>query len=554
MSAVALPGRPGRPGSLTIPGLLGEWSREFGDLLAVASASGSASFAEMDHRSEGVARHLLAAGVSKGARVGILMPNGRDYLEALFGVLRIGGTAVLISTLARPPELRHMLRHADVDILLAADHYLRNNYVERLEEAVPELAGSRAGTRIVAKTAPFLREIWLWGEDVPEWATAAPQLGGASGGGGGVPASLLEAAECEVVPADPALIIYTSGSSDEPKAVVHSQGNLARQAAALAELMSGCAPGDRLLSTMPFFWVGGLCTVVLAAFCSGTAVLCPAEPSSQATIACARELRATHIMHWPQQLEIMKSDPEFARLLDGMRPAYAHQLELFGRVAPELNPNTLGMTETLGPHSMSPMKPLPDGKRGSFGLPVGGIERRIIDPDSGAPMPIGQFGQLCLRGGALLTGMHRMSHDEVFDSCGYYRTDDIAKLDNDGHLYFAGRGGDIVKISGANVSPVEVEAAIRQQPGVKAVCVVGLTLNDFSDTVLAAAIVPEEGAATDPEALQNTLRRSLSSYKVPRHYVFLTEEQLPMTATAKILRPQLKELLREHIVEAANGR
>jgi len=297
---------------------------------------------------------------------------------------------------------------------------------------------------------------------------------------------------------------------------------------------------------MPFFWVGGLCTVVMAALCSGTAVLCPANPSMEATIACLRQREATHIMHWPQQLDMMRDNPEFRAMLERMRPAYAHQLELFGQVPVGQNPNSLGMTETLGPHSMAPFGPLPADKLGSFGQAVGGIERVIIDPETGQELPPGAFGLLCLRGGATLAGMYGKASRDVFDERGFYRTDDIAMIDADGHLFFSGRGGDIVKVSGANVSPVEVESALCGLPGVKTACVVGLP-NGPHEVTLAAAVIAEDNATLRPDDLREQLRAMLSSYKVPRHYVFLDQAELPMTATAKIYKPELKRLLIEHL-------
>lgn len=484
-----------------------------------------------------MARALLAQGVSKGARVGILMPNGPDFLIALFAIMRIGGVAVLMSTLSRPPELAHMLRATEVDTLLSAKSYLRNDYAAMLETALPSLADADAGERLALPETPYLRSVWMWGENPPPWSRIGPVAAEA----GGISEALVRAAEQDARSSDPALIIFTSGSSAEPKAVVHSQGNVVRQGRALSELID-CKPGDRILSTLPFFWVGGLCTVVLAAICSGAAVLCPDDPSAEATIACMRRDKATHIMHWPQQLDLMKDNPEFMALLAKMKPAYAHQFELFGLAPAELTGNSLGMTETLGPHSMYPPAVLPADRAGSFGLAVGGIERRIVDPDTGEELPPGGEGVLCLRGGALMTGMHGRPHDEVFGRDGFYRTDDICSITEDGHLFFVGRGGDIAKVNGANVSPVEVEAAIRVTPGIKAVCVVGLKLEGQGDT-LAAAIVREEGAEVDPDVLRAHLKTQLSSYKVPRHLVFLREDEIPMTASAKIYKPALKELL-----------
>jgi acyl-CoA synthetase (AMP-forming)/AMP-acid ligase II len=533
-----------RQSKLTVPFLLQELSDQYGDLPAVIDSAGIMTFRELNQHSSQMAAALLSAGLSKGARVGILMPNGQNYLVALMGILRMGGVAVLISTLSKPPELAQLIRTADIDTLLCADNYLRHDYVATIEEALPGLHSGEAERRLSLSEAPFLRSIWIWGHARPAWASVGadilrekgvePWISLVGGAGGGI------------VPSDAGVIIFTSGSSAEPKAIVHSHANLVRQGQSLAELMGGCGPGDRILSTMPFFWVGGLCTVVLAALCSGTAVICPPDQSASTTIEWLRVYDATHIMHWPQQLDLMKDNPKFCELLDKMRPAYAHQFELFGLAPPELNANTLGMTETLGPHSMSPPGLLPANKIGSFGLPVGGIERRIVDPHTGEELPRGNFGRLCLRGGSLMIGMHRKAFDEVFDDLGYYHTDDIAKIDEDGHLFFAGRSGDIVKISGANVSPAEVEGVIRTLDGVKATCVVGVSPPKQGEA-LAAAIIPEDGAELTPEALRDQLKSLLSSYKIPKYYVIMPQEDLPMTGSGKVYKPALKTLLVERL-------
>lgn len=215
---------------------------------------------------------------------------------------------------------------------------------------------------------------------------------------------------------------------------------------------------------------------------------------------------------------------------------------MYGLADADHIPNALGMTETLGPHSACPVAPLPPGHAGSFGTAVGGIERRIIDPETGKGRPPGEIGTLSLRGGALMTGMHRKEHAEVFDPDGFYRTDDLCRMDEDGHLYFTGRGSDMLKISGANVSPAEVERAIRNESAVKEVCVLGLANEDGGD-MLVAAVITEIGADLSPVGMRSRLKAQMSSYKVPRHIFFIQEQEMPMTASGKIYKPELRRLL-----------
>ena len=532
------------PASATIGSLLEELTREYGTSPLIYDERGPTSFAEIDARAARIAAGLLACGVAKGARVGILLPNDRNYPAALFGVMRIGGVAVLLSTLARAPELAYMIRTADIDTLLMIDTFLGNDYVMRLEEALPSVAGLGSGSRLLLPETPFLRTIWVLSDRQPSWSCGGEAALGAAADGLAIDEHFMRAAQAEVVPADPAVIIYTSGSAADPKAVVHSQGNLVRQALALAEL-SDFRPGDRALCVAPFFWVGGLTAALLTAMCGGASVVCPAGSTTEKLLA-ALEFVPTHMMLWQQHVDLLRDQPEFIRAFAKMRPAVAAQQGQFGVVPGELAPNSLGMTETLGPHSACAMGPLPASRKGSFGMAVGGIERRIIDDATGEERPVGEAGTLSLRGGTLMLGMHRKERADVFDADGYYRTDDLCSLSDDGHLFFIARANDMVKISGANVAPAEVERAIMHEPAIKTACIVGLSDGDGTDT-LVAAIVVEEGGDVAPDGITHRLKTKLASYKIPRRYVFLSESELPMTASGKIHKQQLRTLLAEKL-------
>jgi acyl-CoA synthetase (AMP-forming)/AMP-acid ligase II len=532
------------PDNDTIGAVLRRWTEQFGANPALYEAAGATSFAEIDARALDLARGLLAAGVTKGAHVGILMPNGVDFLVALFATMRIGGIAVLLSTLARPPELAHMIRTADVDTLLMADRFLSSDYVSIIQTAFPALEGN--GTkRLLATEAPFLRRIWVWGTEKPAWSSGGPDALIALADSEGVTAELASAAEREVVPADPAVIIYSSGSTAEPKAVIHSHGNLVRQSIAMAKLAS-FEVGDRALSTSPFFWVGGLCTFMMANLCSGASIVCPEDPSIEAIIRAFDQWGGTQLMLWEHQVDLMRDRPEIAKALQSLKPGYAPQMRMLGVAPPEVTPDSLGMTETLGPHSAYPMEILSPEHSGSFGIAVGSIERRIVDPETGRPLLFGELGLLSMRGGALMIGVHRKERSEVFDADGFYRTDDLCTLSEDGHLYFKGRDSDVVKVNAANVSAAEVERAIRNEVKLKSVCVLGLQGGGTSDT-LVAVLVPEDGVAISTEDLRARLKTQLSSYKVPRHLVVMTAEELPMTASGKIYKPALRELLAQKV-------
>ena len=535
----------------TAPALLRDLADVYGDLIQIADTEGELSFTQVERRSANLARGLLASGVGKGEKVGILMGNGCDWVVAWFAVTRIGAVAVLLSTFAKPRELGYMLRHADVCALLAWGRYLKADLVDRLEAALPGLAGQRDPARLRLAVAPFLRRVWVSRTAArPSWS-AGDHIVLVAAPGAEFDAQMLACVEAEVTAADPALIIFTSGATSDPKAVLHSQGSVFRHAHAMAEYMT-YRPGDRCLTTQPLFWVGGLCTSLLAANIHGAALLCPATPSPSDMLQALRGKRATHIALWPAQLEALRE-------VDGFRPEdfamlrhnSAQQLGLFGLAPAALTPNALGMSETFGPHSMEfPQDALPENRAGSYGRVVAGMERKIIDPESGAELPAGQEGELCVRGYAMMLGFYKRERADTFESDGFLRTGDCGWLSEDGHLFFTGRRTEMIKTAGANVAPSEVEALLRAVHDVMDVAVVGVPDPRAGEIVVAAIVLKADGRLDEP-ALRAHLRGLLSDYKVPKRIVSLEPDEVPRTESHKIRKPALVQLLMERLTTDA---
>jgi acyl-CoA synthetase (AMP-forming)/AMP-acid ligase II len=526
----------------TIPALLADLARRHGDRAQVVAAGGTLSFKDVERRSAAMARGLLASGVGKGEKVGVLMPNGGDWVVAWCAAERIGAVAVLLSTFAKPRELAYMLRHADVRTLLASERFLNHDFRTRLTEALPGLSEQSGAQGLRLPGAPCLRDIWISAAQPPDWAAGDYRALEQPARGASFEV-ILPQIELEVTPADPALIFYTSGSTSDPKAVLHAHGAVVRQALAMASYMT-YQPGDRCLTTQPFFWVGGLCTSLLAANIGGAALVCPATPAPESCLASLREQGVTHIALWPAQLAAILAMPEFTQDdFRRLRHTSAQQLGLFGLAPPELTPNSLGMSETFGPHSMEfPNTPLPADRTGSFGRAVCDVERKIVDPRTGETMAPGAVGELFVRGHALMMGFYKREPREAFEPDGYYRTGDLCSLSEDGYLFFTGRSGEMIKTSGANVSPREVELILLAQPGVLDAAVVGLPDPKLGELVVAAVVAAPQTELTE-SALQARLREQLSSYKVPKRIFVLEESGIPRTDSAKIRKPALKEVL-----------
>ncbi len=518
---------------------------EWGDRDLVLLGERRLSYRELEAESRRLGRALLASGVTRGGRVGLLAPNGPEWVVAWLAAARIGAVVVLLNTFHKARELGWALAHCEADVLLTVDRYLSHDYAARLEEAVGGLAG--AGREALdCDSHPSLRAVWMWSRTgaTPSWAGSIDDLLARSDE---VSDRQFENAAADVEPQDPMVVIYTSGSTSEPKGVVHSQAAVIVHPFNLLQFRD-LASGDVLYTPMPLFWVGGLSYVLVSAMHTGAAVVFEERFDPASTLELIERRRVTHVIGWPHIAKALVEHPSFAeRDLSSIRGGSFDELvPVHLRVSdPRRKATSLGMTESLGPHSIEPLHlELPEGKEDSFGRSVPGIEHRIADPSTGDELPAGQAGEIWIRGYSLMLGLLGQDPADVFEPGGWYRTGDSGVLDSDGHLYFRGRLGTVIKSGGTNVAPREVELAIESQPEVMHAFVVGVPIADGRGEAVAAAVVAKPCAGIDPANLQARLRSEMASYKVPRHVaVFAEQQDLPWLESGKIDQQALRRLL-----------
>jgi acyl-CoA synthetase (AMP-forming)/AMP-acid ligase II len=522
----------------TVPALVRRAAREFAGREYVVTPDRALTFDDADARSRHWAKRLLASGVGKGSRVGLLFAQGAEFVVVYHAIARIGAIAVPMSTFAQPPELRRALRHGDVGMLLAPRVLGGRSTDELFEQVFPQLTET-SSPRLLLEDAPFLRSIWICGgEGERPWVTDVPDIWELDDEPA-IDDDLLVAVESEVTPADPVVIVSTSGATAEPKAVVHTHGAQLRHSRAMASLYE-LTDVDRTFTNMPFFWVGGLTVVLLSHHHVGATVITIERMDSTAMLDLIERTRPTRLLGWTLY-ERLTADTTFeTRDLSSvveMRPP-----EL---AAPGLRHNSLGMTETGGPHAAASRTDnatdLPDHLRGSFGPPVAGMQHKIVDPDSGVQLADGLEGEICVRGETLMDGLYKKERRQTFDEDGWYHTGDKGHL-RDGFLFFTGRLTEMIKTSGANVAPREVELAIEALPGVQAAFVVGIP-DDERGELVGCVVCPEPGHEVDPGSLSEQLRDELASYKIPRRMLVVPYDDMPWLPTGKMSKPRIVELL-----------
>jgi acyl-CoA synthetase (AMP-forming)/AMP-acid ligase II len=512
-------------GLLTIGAFIRDRADRYGDNELLVRGEQRLTYGAAERSSRELAKQLLSAGVTKSSRVGILHDNTPEWIVSWLAAARVGAQTVPMSTYYKPLELRRTLRHADVSHLLMASTIRDEDREARLEDAIPELRDASGPGPHFLRATPALRSVWVSGPTRRPWATAPPPAAQ------GVHDAFVEQVESEVVPSDPLVVVYTSGSTARPKGVIHAHAAVIRHAARIAE-RSGIelVEDDRIFAPMPFFWIGGLVSALFTAMHVGAAIYCPPRFETAEVLELIERERITIFRGIPQTATALADDPSYAsRDLSSLRTPLVPR----GRSRAH---DSLGMTETCGPHTMGGRGvKMTDAEVGSFGWPVEGYEHKIVDPVTGARLGEGATGEICVRGEDLMLGMVKRDRAEVFDADGYYHTGDVGRL-VDGHLYFTGRLGDMIKTSARmNIAPREVEVVLESMPEIVTAVVVGVG-DPIAGQEVAAAVVVASGATLDEQALIERAKRDLSAYKVPRRLLLLAPGELPMRDTGKVDR------------------
>jgi acyl-CoA synthetase (AMP-forming)/AMP-acid ligase II len=497
----------------TFPQLIRGAAATYGDAIAISIKGetipdDALSFKELDRQSAELARGLIARGIGKGTRVGFISGNG-PFFGLLFAAIgRIGAVAIPISTLIKANELVRVLRQSDVSGLIVQRSFLGNDYVERVCEALPDLRDGKTPELRIART-PFLRWIVATGDSLPATIHPMDHLTGEAAAS--VSEELLQEAEAEVHPTDQLIEIYTSGSMALPKGVKHNHGPAMFRAHFMRGFV-GIERGKEYNCYLPMFWVGGLMMSLLPNWEAGATTTCSERTLNNSRMAMGSVLPA-------EDLKAMSNQP---------RPWWG-----------------LGMSETLGPYSYG------DAFRAK-GYPVCApmdhwadrYEVRIVD-DNDQPVADGEIGELQVRGYPVTPGLHKIEREEHFTPDGFYHTGDMCKVDGT-RVHFIGRGGDMIKTASSNVSPAEVEMEMQSLEDVHSAYVVGLPDQERGELVV-AAVVPREGVTLDFTKIEAELKSRLSSYKVPRAYVAITRDEVPMLHSNKVSKRLVAKLLAERL-------
>lgn len=501
----------------------------------------SVTYAELDRASDAFAARLAQLGVKKGEPVALFMNNCPQYIMAHYGIQKLGAIVCPCGPLFKEHELEYQLHDLKARVIVAAEPLipvvdkvrgtstLEHVFVVHYADLLPEVPSITVPPELLAmkaqpRTVPTGCEDFLV-------ATRTENL----------------APSVELAMDDVALMTYTSGTTGLPKGAMLTYGNALFKTAAAA----GCnrvSSDDVMLAVAPLYHIAGMVMGINVTMYTGATSVLLYRFDPLATLQAISRHRVTW---WysiaPMNLAAMQLPDarEFDLSSLRMNPVTSFGItltELLAQQWRQLAPNcssfeaAYGLSET---HTVDTYMPWNAIRWGTHGKAIPGNEIRILDPDSGAPVPPGEVGEIVLRSPGVFKGYWNQPEATARTlKSGWVYTGDMGRLDPDGYLTFTGRLKEMIKVSGYAVFPEEVETILIKHPAVAQAAVIGVP-DATKGELIRAFIVRKPGQSIDAAALIAWARENMSTYKAPREVRFI--DALPATGAGKVLRRLLKE-------------
>ncbi|RWR14573.1 fatty acid--CoA ligase family protein [Siminovitchia fortis] len=458
---------------------------------------------------------LAKAGIGEGDHVALLLGNSPHFIISLYGIMRVGATAIPINPTYTPSEIAYILKDGDVKAVIALDQMIP--YIEKLRMAAPKIEHyiiCETGAELNAEMETFSGILHSGDADF----TAVPINSG-----------------------DTAVILYTSGTTGKPKGAMLTHGNLYSNARDIRDYLK-MGGEDTVITTLPMFHVFSLTVVLNAPLISGSTLIILPKFSPKEIFRVAKNFKATIFAGVPTMYNFLYQYPEsnpddFSSIRLCISGGASMPVALLKNFEEKFNvviSEGYGLSEASPVTSFNPLdRPR---KPGSIGTSIMNVENKVVD-EAGNELPAGEVGELAVRGPNVMKGYYNMPEETskaIRD--GWLYTGDLAKMDEEGYFYIVDRKKDLIIVGGYNVYPREVEEVLYGHPGVLEAAVIGVPDADQGEAVK-AFIVPRD-EKVDKAELHQFLAERLASYKLPKSIEFI--EELPKNSTGKIMKRELK--------------
>ena len=522
---------------ITIGSLPERAARRWGTREALCFAGRRDTFADVTASVDRIARGFLALGVGAGERVALWMLNRPEWIAIAFAVMKIGAVLVPLNTRLRTDDVAYILDQSGSTTLILAERGGPVDYLAMVREL------QAPGVPRAASRLPGLERVLLVDEARRPGTTSWGDL---LAGAERVTAAALSERAAAVDPDDVAFLMYTSGTTGLPKGAMHDHRmvrNVTDRAFRLA-----ISERDVIMMYLPLFHLFAFSEGMLTSMVSGARQVLTETFDGGESLALIASERATVVhgfdTHFKDLCDAHDRRPRDVSsvrtgiLAAGMSSSTAtarRARRLFGPLVSGYGMSEFGVGVAIGA-----LDSTEEQSCEASGQPAPGYEIRVVDPASGRDQPVGEPGEILVRGYTLMRGYHGKPEATaaVIDADGWMHTGDMGVFRADGHLRFMGRYKDMLKIGGENVDPMEVEAYLVGHPGVDVAAVVGYPDDRLSE-VGVAFVRRRPGHAVAEADLLAHCRGRIASFKIPRHVIFV--EDFPMTSSGKIRKVALRE-------------
>jgi long-chain acyl-CoA synthetase len=494
--------------------------REFGNATCTIYEDKMLTYNQVDDLSDRVARYLLAQGIGKGDRIGIMLPNSPAFVISFYGILKAGGVVMALNPAFRPAEIEKQAVESGIRILILSDGFL-----SAVKSVAPE-------TDLVSLVVVDGDRPALSGDDTTWEDLLADYIAGDPVG-------------VDVSPDDPAVFQYSGGTTGTPKCAIGLHRNLVANVYQFDQWLVNTEPGsETILVAIPIYHVYGMVLGMnLAVKMGACMVLIPNPRQLDVLLQSIEKYRATifpgvpslyaAINHYPAVLAGEYDLSSIKACISGSATLPIKVKQEFEALTKGHLVEGYGLSEAPTATHCNPI--LGVNREGSIGLPLPNVECKVVDLETGeTDVEIGEIGELIIKGPQVMAGYHQRA-DETAQTLrdGWLFTGDVVRMDADGYFYIVDRKKDVIKVGGFQVWPNEVEAVIIQHPKVQEVAVAGV-VDENGNEVAKAWVVLKPGEDCSHEAIQSFCDQYLTRYKIPKYVAF--RDSLPRTMVGKVLR------------------
>ena len=543
----------------TFSQVLDKMVEEFPDQLAFkyTTLDYTRTYAEFRDDVDECCRAFLDLGVKPGSHVAVWATNIPQWYIAFWAATKIGAVLVTVNTAYKIHEAEYLLKQSDTHTLILIESYRDSHYSDIIGELCPELENTKPGQPLHCRRLPFLRNVITVGfkkKGCLTWDEAIERSEN-------VPLEEVYRIAASVDPNDVCNMQYTSGTTGFPKGVMLTHYNVVNNGKCIGDRMD-LSTADRMMIQVPMFHCFGMVLAMTASMTHGATLYPLPYFTPKPALACINQEKITAFHGVPTMFIALLEHPDFEKtdfsymrtgIMAGSPCPIATMKDVVGKMHMSEITIVYGQTEASPGCTMSSTDDSLEVRVSTVGRALPEIECKIVDPETGEDLPVGQIGEFVARGYNIMKGYYKMpkATSSAIDKDGWLHTGDLACKTEDGNYKITGRLKDMIIRGGENIYPKEIEEFIYTNPKVSDVQVIGVPDEQYGEEI-AACIILKEGETMTEEEMKQFVRDHMAKHKVPKYVDFV--DAFPMNAAGKILKYRMREIaIEKYGLQKANA-